>query len=77
VKLRRNRRKGVQSRFAPGAHCSHPHVWRPLVIHNDQILQLMQTPRPALPGMVRASFDIYHNDDEVDALIETAREIAV
>jgi selenocysteine lyase/cysteine desulfurase len=59
-----------------GAFCAHPYVWRLLRIPNDEILQLMQTPSPALPGMVRASFGIYNNDEEADALIETVREIA-
>jgi selenocysteine lyase/cysteine desulfurase len=59
-----------------GAFCSHPYVWRLLRISNDEILQLMQKPSPALPGMVRASFGIYNNDEEADALIETVREIA-
>jgi selenocysteine lyase/cysteine desulfurase len=36
----------------------------------------MQKPSPALSGMVRASFGIYNNDEEADALIETVREIA-
>jgi len=36
----------------------------------------MQTPCCVLPGMVRASFGIYNNDEEADALIETVREIA-
>jgi len=36
----------------------------------------MQTPSSVLPGMVRASFGIYNNDEEADALIETVREIA-
>ncbi|HKD29286.1 MAG TPA: aminotransferase class V-fold PLP-dependent enzyme [Xanthobacteraceae bacterium] len=59
-----------------GAFCSHPYVWRLLRIPNDEILQLMQTPSPALPGMVRANFGIYNNDEEADALIETVQEIA-
>jgi cysteine desulfurase / selenocysteine lyase len=59
-----------------GAFCSHPYVWRLLRIPNDEILQLMQKPSPALPGMVRASFGIYNNDEEADALIETDRRLA-
>ena len=59
-----------------GAFCSHPYVWRLLRIPNNEILQLMQTPNTALPGMVRVSFGIYNNDEEVDALVETVREIA-
>ena len=59
-----------------GAFCSHPYVWRLLRIPNHEILQLMQTPSSVLPGMVRASFGIYNNDEEADALIETVREIA-
>jgi cysteine sulfinate desulfinase/cysteine desulfurase-like protein len=56
-----------------GALCSHPYVWRLLRIPNDEIVQVIRTPSPALPGMVRASFGIYNNDEEVDALIETVR----
>jgi len=59
-----------------GAFCSHPYVWRLLRIPNDEILRVMQTPSSALPGMVRASFGIYNNDEEADALIETVRQIA-
>jgi selenocysteine lyase/cysteine desulfurase len=56
-----------------GAFCAHPYVWRLLRIPSDEV---MRTPSHALPGMVRASFGIYNNDEEVDALIETVREIA-
>jgi selenocysteine lyase/cysteine desulfurase len=59
-----------------GAFCSRPYAWRLLRIHNDEILQLMRTPSPAPPGMVRVSFGIYNNDKEADALIETVRQIA-
>lgn len=59
-----------------GAFCSHPYVWRLLRIPNDEILRLMHTKTPTLPGMERASFGIYNNDEEADALIETVREIA-
>jgi cysteine desulfurase / selenocysteine lyase len=59
-----------------GAFCAHPYVWRLLRIPHDEILQLMRTSSPALPGMVRASFGIYNNDEEADALIETVSEIA-
>jgi selenocysteine lyase/cysteine desulfurase len=68
------KRRAISTR--QGAFCSHPYVWRLLRIPNDEILQLMRTAEgPSLPGMVRASFGIYNIDEEVDALIDTVREI--
>lgn len=67
-------RKGIATR--QGAFCSHPYVWRLLGISDEEIQGLMKETGPSLPGMVRASFGIYNNEEEVDALIQTVSEIA-
>lgn len=59
-----------------GAFCSHPYVFRLLGISNAEILKEMQKPGFVIPGMVRASFGIYNDEQEVDVFLETVREIA-
>lgn len=67
-------RHGIATR--QGAFCSHPYVWRLLDIPDNEIVEIMQEEGPDLPGMVRASFGIYNNEEEVDTFLETIRAIA-
>ena len=58
-----------------GAFCSHPYVWRLLGVPNAEILKMAQAPGAVMPGMIRVSFGIYNNEEEVDALLETVETI--
>ena len=59
-----------------GAFCSHPYVFRLLGISNEQIVRDMVRDDFVMPGMVRASFGIYNDEEEVDIFLETVKEIA-
>ena len=67
-------KRGIATR--QGAFCSHPYVWRLLGISNEEITEMMKETLPDMPGMVRMSFGIYNNEDEVDIFIETVSQIA-
>ena len=58
-----------------GAFCSHPYVFRLLGIPDDQITQEMYERGFSIPSMVRVSFGIYNNEDEVDILLEAVKTI--
>ena len=60
-----------------GAFCSHPYVFRLLGIPDEQITEEMFEKSFSMPGMVRVSFGIYNNEDEVDILLDAIRQIAV
>jgi len=60
-----------------GAFCSHPYVFRLLGIPDEQITQEMYERGFSIPSMVRVSFGIYNNEDEVDVLLEAVRTIAL
>ena len=45
-------------------------------ISDDEIVAGMSTPGFKAPAMVRVSFGMYNNEDEVDTLIKAVKEIA-
>ena len=67
-------RSGIAVR--QGAFCSHPYVFRLLGIPDEQITREMYETSFTLPGMVRVSFGVYNNEDEVDIFLRTVEEIA-
>jgi len=68
-------RSGIAVR--QGAFCSHPYVFRLLGIPDEEITQSMYESGFTMPGMVRVSFGIYNNEDEVDIFLDTVREIVL
>ena len=67
-------KRGIAARH--GAFCCHPYVFRLLGISDEQIVEDMVKEDFVMPGMVRASFGIYNNEEEVDVFLETVKEIA-
>ncbi|MCL2063696.1 MAG: aminotransferase class V-fold PLP-dependent enzyme [Candidatus Cloacimonetes bacterium] len=66
-------RSGIAVR--QGAFCSHPYVFRLLGIPDEEIAQRMREPNFTMPGMVRVSFGVYNNEEEVDIFLQTVMEI--
>ncbi|MGI6450386.1 MAG: aminotransferase class V-fold PLP-dependent enzyme [Desulfitobacteriia bacterium] len=59
-----------------GCFCAHPYVITLLGITPDNQRKYIDNPLAAKPGMVRVSFGIYNNHQEVERLIEVLQEIA-
>lgn len=59
-----------------GEFCAHPLCHRLMGISDDEIVAGMSTPGFKAPAMVRVSFGMYNNEDEVDTLIKAVKEIA-
>ncbi|HHV63906.1 MAG TPA: aminotransferase class V-fold PLP-dependent enzyme [Peptococcaceae bacterium] len=59
-----------------GCFCAHPYVITLLGITPDQQQKIINNPLAAKPGMVRVSFGIYNNHEEVEKLLEILQEIA-
>lgn len=59
-----------------GSFCSHPYVCRLLGVCDETITECMCRSDFVLPGMVRVSFGIYNDESDIDALIDSVRQIA-
>ena len=59
-----------------GAFCSHPYAFRLLGIPDEDVVAKMYDDDYDMPGMVRVSFGIYNNEDEVDIFIKAVDEMA-
>ena len=59
-----------------GQFASHPYVFRMLGIPDEEIVAHMHEEGYVVPGVVRISIGIYNNDDEVEILLNTIKEIA-
>ena len=63
-----------------GCFCAHPYVVHLLQLPEDQQITWRQRAidgdKRSLPGMVRASFGCYNNQDDVDQLVEALSRIA-
>lgn len=59
-----------------GCFCAHPYVQRLLKLSPARINKLVMSPWEEKPGMVRVSFGMYNNHDEVDRLLQVLHEIA-
>lgn len=58
-----------------GCFCAHPYIQRLLKISPDEVNSVMQNPNGIKPGMVRVSFGLYNEHEEVEKFIEILREI--
>ncbi|UCD23515.1 MAG: aminotransferase class V-fold PLP-dependent enzyme, partial [Gemmatimonadota bacterium] len=63
-----------------GCFCAHPYVVHLLDLPEDQQIawrqRALQGDKSALPGMVRASFGCYNNEDDVDQLVDALDRIS-
>ncbi len=59
-----------------GCFCSQPYVQRLLQIPRNEIRRRMKDPSLPRPGMVRLSFGLYNNYDEIDVLVQKLCEIS-
>ena len=59
-----------------GAFCAHPYVFRLLGVPDTEVTHEMLLDDYVMPGIVRVSFGIYNNEDEVETLIRAVKEIA-
>ena len=53
-----------------GAFCAHPYVWRLMGISDDEVDSFKDCTSANTPGMIRVSFGIYNNEEEVDRFLE-------
>jgi len=54
-----------------GAFCAHPYVWRLVGVDPDSALEAFGSCEDIhTPGMIRISFGIYNNEEEVDAFLK-------
>ena len=58
-----------------GAFCAHPYVWRLMGISDEQAQGFLNCDDSGTPGMVRVSFGIYNNEEDVDRFLEILDEI--
>lgn len=67
---------GVRS----GCFCAHPYVIHLLGVSGDETAvwrrQIVAGDRTEMPGMVRASFGCYNNNDDVDRMVDMLQRIA-
>lgn len=59
-----------------GLFCAHPYVEKLLKISNDKLEYCHTHPDVPVPGLVRVSFGMYNNCEEIDVFIELMRRIA-
>jgi cysteine desulfurase/selenocysteine lyase len=59
-----------------GCFCAHPYVQRLMKIPAEKIYKMIENPQEPKPGMVRVSFGLYNEHQEVDILLRVLREIA-
>ena len=53
-----------------GAFCAHPYVWRMMGIPDEEVEAFENCIDKNTPGMIRVSFGIYNNEEEVDQFLE-------
>ena len=53
-----------------GAFCAHPYVWRMMGISDEEAANYENCMDRNTPGMIRVSFGIYNNEEEVDKFLE-------
>ena len=53
-----------------GAFCAHPYVWRMMGISDEEAANYENCMDRNTPGMIRVSFGIYNNEEEVDQFLE-------
>lgn len=53
-----------------GAFCAHPYVWRLMGIDDEKVHSFANCTDVNTAGMVRVSFGIYNNEEEVDKFLE-------
>ena len=58
-----------------GAFCAHPYVWRMMGISDEQAATFENCIDRNTPGMIRVSFGIYNNEEEVDRFIEILKSV--
>lgn len=58
-----------------GLFCAHPYVIKLLGLQNAEIQYYCDNPHVALPGMVRISFGLYNNINEIDQFIKMVSKI--
>ena len=59
-----------------GSFCSHPYVFRLLGISDNEVTQEMYSENYDMPGIVRVSFGIYNNEEEVDVFLGAIDKMA-
>ena len=58
-----------------GAFCAHPYVFRLLGILDKDVTKEMYSEDYAMPGIVRVSFGIYNDENEVDVFLKAIEKI--
>jgi selenocysteine lyase/cysteine desulfurase len=59
-----------------GCFCAQPYVHRLLKLPRNEIRRRMKNPCLPRPGMVRLSFGLYNNYDEIDTLVQKLHDIS-
>lgn len=59
-----------------GCFCAHPYVQRLMKISPERMASFIDNPQQLKPGMVRISFGIYNEHQEVEKLLQVIQEIA-
>jgi cysteine desulfurase / selenocysteine lyase len=59
-----------------GCFCAQPYVQKLLNISDDEVAQYSNLPKDERPGMVRLSFGLYNNVNEIDYLVRNLDRIA-
>lgn len=59
-----------------GCFCAHPYIQKLMNVSPEKIHNVVEHPLDPKPGMVRASFGIYNEHQEVDKLLNVIQEIS-
>jgi len=59
-----------------GCFCAHPYLHKLLRVSRDVIKERIKDPSLPHPGMVRISFGMYNNAQEIDILVNTLKKIS-
>jgi len=59
-----------------GCFCAQPYVQKLLKLSRNEIRRMIRNPKMSRPGMVRLSFGIYNNFEEIDVLLQKLYEIS-
>jgi len=59
-----------------GCFCAHPYVQRLMKVPPAKINKVVENPNNPKPGMVRVSFGIYNEHEEIEKFIEVIKEIS-
>lgn len=60
-----------------GCFCAQPYVQKLMRISRNEIRSRIKNPSLPHPGMIRLSFGLYNNYDEIDVLVQKLREISI